>query len=80
MHYDYKCSCGYMSRYETDTKAPLSIQCHKCKSTVQRKGEAGDGVLEKEESQVTVDTTSISTNTPPEQPVKRKRGRPPKVR
>lgn len=80
MKYEYLCSCGYAVRYETDMKAPVSMQCNKCKSTVQRRGGMDDDVTEKEDSRTNVDITPISTNTSPEQPVKRKRGRPPKVR
>lgn len=37
---EYKCSCGYYSKHETDVYTPpVSIKCPMCKSSIKKKKE-----------------------------------------
>lgn len=37
MKYEYRCTCGYLIIYETDSKPPKNIKCKQCKKKIEVK-------------------------------------------
>ena len=41
MKYVYKCECGFVITFETDTKPPKTLKCKQCKQKIKTKNSVG---------------------------------------